>query len=134
MGRGWQAGKPPSIPQMGSLSFAEILTIAVVILIIFGPNRLPEFARKLGELMAKARQATQQFSDDISGEFSDSTEPLRGVKADFEGIKHDIKKVGSAFVAPDEMPSVDKKLPAPGSPNGDETGEIEIVDRDEPTS
>ena len=119
---------------MGSLSFAEILTIAVVILIIFGPDRLPEFARKLGDFVSKARRATQQFSQDISGEFSDSTEPLRSVQADLEGIKHDIKKVGSAFIAPDEMPSVDKKLPPPVAPSGDETGEVEIVDRDETPS
>ena len=31
---------------MGSLSISEILTILVVILVIFGPDRLPEFVRE----------------------------------------------------------------------------------------
>ena len=76
---------------MGSLSFAEIVTILLVILVIFGPNRLPEFARKLGELMAQARRATSQFSKDISSEWGDAVEPLMDVKKDFDGVKQDLK-------------------------------------------
>ncbi len=126
---------------MGSLSFAEILTILVVILIIFGPNRLPEFARKLGALMAKARKMTSQFTSDIAGEFSDSADPLKSAKDDYEGIKDDLKKAGSAFTGfttlpdVDEMPSFDKELPStPPMPSTDaepDTGEIEIVEKDE---
>lgn len=126
---------------MGSLSFAEIVTIVVIILIIFGPNRLPEFAKKLGELMAKARKMTSQFTSEISGEFSDAADPLKGAKDDYDGIKDDLKKAGSAFTGytampdVDEMPSVDKKLPpVPENPEIDdelETGEIEIASDDE---
>ncbi len=117
---------------MGSLSFAEIITIVVVILIIFGPNRLPEFARKLGELMAKARRATSQFTNELSGEFSDAADPLKSAKDDYDGIKDDLKKAGSAFAGYTEMPSVDKKLEPPPEPTDDsdpgaETGEIEII-------
>jgi Sec-independent protein translocase protein TatA len=131
---------------MGSFSFMEIVTIVVVILIIFGPDRLPEFSRRIGELVAKARKATAQFTSEISGEFSDSAEPLKGAKADYEAIKDDLKKAGAAFTgyadmpSVDEMPSVDKKIrPQPEDSAGAEadadsdveTGEIEVVGRDE---
>lgn len=120
---------------MGSLSFAEIVTIVVVILIIFGPNRLPELSRRIGQLVAKARKATAQFTSEISGEFSDTADPLKGAKGDFEGIKEDLKKAGAAFTGYTEMPSVDKKLlpptDEPDDASGVETGEIEIVRADE---
>ncbi len=82
---------------MGSLSFAEIVTIVLVILIIFGPNRLPEFARKIGELISKARQATSQFAEEISGEWSDAAEPIKAAKDDLQGIKDDLKQAGATF-------------------------------------
>ena len=82
---------------MGSLSFAEIVTILLVILIVFGPNRLPEFARKLGELMAQARRATSQFSKDISSEWGEAVEPIMAVKEDFDGVKKDLKDATAAI-------------------------------------
>lgn len=82
---------------MGSLSFAEIVTILLVVLIVFGPNRLPEFARKLGELMAQARRATSQFSKEISGEWGDAVAPIVAVKEDFDGVKKDLKDATAAI-------------------------------------
>lgn len=82
---------------MGSLSFAEIVTILLVVLVIFGPNRLPEFARKIGELMAQARRATSQFSKDISTEWGDAVEPIMAVKEDFDGVKKDLKDATAAI-------------------------------------
>ena len=82
---------------MGSLSFAEIITILLVVLIVFGPNRLPEFAKKLGELMAQARRATSQFSKDISTEWGDAVDPIRAVKEDYDGVKKDIKDATAAI-------------------------------------
>jgi Sec-independent protein translocase protein TatA len=125
---------------MGSFSFMEIVTIVVVILIIFGPNRLPEFSKKVGQLVAKARKATSQFTNEISGEFADSAEPLRSAKDDYDGIKDDLKKAGAAFTGYTEMPSVDKKIRPQDKDSAEmaepfdtefETGEIEVVDQDE---
>jgi sec-independent protein translocase protein TatB len=96
---------------MGSLSFAEIITILLVVLVIFGPNRLPEFARKLGELMAQARRVTSQFSKDISTEWGDAVEPIMAVKEDFDGVKKDLKDATAAITG----------LGATAKPKADET-------------
>jgi sec-independent protein translocase protein TatB len=82
---------------MGSLSLAEIVTIVVVILIIFGPDRLPEFARKVGELLAKARNATSQFREDVTREWGDATDPILAAKEDLDGIKSDLKEASKSF-------------------------------------
>ena len=98
---------------MGSLSFAEIVTILLVVLVIFGPNRLPEFARKIGELMAQARRATSQFSKDISSEWGDAVNPIMAVKEDFDGVKKDLKDATAAITglgaAEDLIPEGKKK-------------------------
>lgn len=82
---------------MGSLSFGEILTIILVILIIFGPNRLPEFSRKVGEFVARARNATSEFASSIQNEMGDDGETLRGISDDIAGIRKGVSDAASAF-------------------------------------
>ena len=50
------------MPEIGPL---EILVIAVVALIVFGPEKLPEVGRKVGSFMAGIRR----MSSDVRSEF-----------------------------------------------------------------
>jgi sec-independent protein translocase protein TatB len=45
------------------MSIAEILIILVVVLIVLGPERLPELARMLGKGMREVRKASNMFRD-----------------------------------------------------------------------
>ena len=47
----------------GSLGVPELLLIFAVILIVFGPRRIPEIGRTLGKALAEFRKAT----DDLKG-------------------------------------------------------------------
>jgi TatA/E family protein of Tat protein translocase len=46
---------------MGSLGMPEILMILVVALIIFGPRKLPELGKTLGQSLAQFRKASDDF-------------------------------------------------------------------------
>ena len=50
---------------MFGIDFEELIVLAVLAFILFGPQKLPEYAQKLGQLVARLRQAssemTQQF-------------------------------------------------------------------------
>jgi sec-independent protein translocase protein TatB len=46
----------------------EMAVIAVVALLIFGPDRLPEFARQAGRMVRQVRQFSQAARDDIRAE------------------------------------------------------------------
>jgi TatA/E family protein of Tat protein translocase len=46
---------------IGSLSPTEILFILVIALIIFGPRKLPELGRSLGQGLAQFRKASEDF-------------------------------------------------------------------------
>lgn len=78
---------------MGSLSFGEIVTILVIVLVIFGPERLPELARRLGAIVAKARQATASFTRQIEAEYGEAAQPIHELRSQLEGAKQEISDV-----------------------------------------
>lgn len=46
---------------MGSMGWSEILIILVIALIIFGPRKLPELGRSLGQGLAQFRKAGEDL-------------------------------------------------------------------------
>lgn len=44
-----------------SIGSSELILIAAVALIVFGPRKLPEMAKKIGKTMAEFRNATNEF-------------------------------------------------------------------------
>jgi sec-independent protein translocase protein TatB len=46
----------------------EFLVIFVVAILVFGPDKLPEFARQAGRLLRQVRNFTQAARDDIRSE------------------------------------------------------------------
>ena len=53
---------------MFGIGLPELMVIIVVAVIVFGPDRLPEFARQAGRLVRQLRQFTNAARDDIRNE------------------------------------------------------------------
>jgi sec-independent protein translocase protein TatB len=53
---------------MGSFGFTEMLFIAVLALLIFGPKKLPELARMIGKTMAEFRRASSDLRHQLDEE------------------------------------------------------------------
>jgi TatA/E family protein of Tat protein translocase len=51
-------------------------TIAVIALIVFGPRRLPEIARKAGKALRELRSATAELKAGIEAEYEEALGPL----------------------------------------------------------
>lgn len=81
-----------------SFSFSELLTILVVVVIVFGPHRLPEMARKMGELAARARRSLDSLRAEIGTDYKDVIDPIRGAREDLRGLRQDIQKTAKSVV------------------------------------
>ena len=55
----------PAIAFLESLGGWEILAISVVILLLFGPKRLPEIIRLIGKTSAHFQRTLQDFKDQL---------------------------------------------------------------------
>jgi sec-independent protein translocase protein TatB len=75
---------------MPNFTLSEILTIALVILIVFGPQRLPEMAKKTGQVVRKARQMASDLRREFEGEFQDVAQPLKEVGDELKGVGQDV--------------------------------------------
>jgi sec-independent protein translocase protein TatB len=53
---------------MFGLSFGEIVIIAIVALLLLGPDRLPEAAKTLGKGLREIRKATDDLKDQVERE------------------------------------------------------------------
>lgn len=53
---------------MLGIGFAEFMVIGVIALLVFGPDKLPDFARQAGRMVRQVRHLTQQARDDIRSE------------------------------------------------------------------
>ena len=54
-----------------SMSGGEILLIVIAIYLVFGPKKIPEFARMLGRGINELRRATDDIKNEIKRETSD---------------------------------------------------------------
>ena len=53
---------------MFGVGLPEFAVLFVVAIVVFGPDRLPEFARQAGRFLRQVRQFTQAARDDIRSE------------------------------------------------------------------
>lgn len=91
---------------MFGISFSELLVIMTVILLVFGPKRMPEMARQLGKIFGQFRRT----SDTMRKEFYNSIYPpdsgahslqhdLKSVKQEIETVTKDIKQASNKVIS-----------------------------------
>lgn len=61
------------------ISGGELLIIMIAIFIVFGPQRIPELARKVGKGINDIKQATNKIKSEISEEVKDVTDTVKDV-------------------------------------------------------
>jgi sec-independent protein translocase protein TatB len=72
------------------LSMTHMAVLFVVVLVIFGPHKLPELARGLGKLMAEFRKASTDFKSAFEQEMRD---------IERQGIQAERKRAAEAVAA-----------------------------------
>lgn len=59
------------------LGWPEILLILALVLVLFGPKRLPEIAEAMGKSIRKFKSATNEAAQDVKRELDDAGRELR---------------------------------------------------------
>lgn len=75
-----------------SFSGAEILTIAVIALVVFGPGRLPEIARTIGGYLRELKAAVTDLRRGIEDEIGPLREPIKEIKEDIRKPVSDVRR------------------------------------------
>ena len=109
---------------MFDIGFSEMLVIAVVALIVIGPERLPKVARTLGHLFGRMQRYVNDVKADISREMElDELRKLQNTIQDaaqsFEtSVKSEVAAAESGFqkLAQEANPIADPALTPPGAP------------------
>lgn len=92
-------------PPMFGLSFGEIVIIAILALVLLGPDRLPEAAKTIGKTVRDLKKATDGLKDQIETELYQTEKSLeKMIKAP------EVPPVTSAAMAASARP------PAPAPP------------------
>ncbi|HEX8879777.1 MAG TPA: twin-arginine translocase TatA/TatE family subunit, partial [Candidatus Acidoferrum sp.] len=89
------------------LSIPHMIVLFVVVLVVFGPQKLPELARGLGKLMAEFRKASLDFKTAFEEEIRD---------LERQALLAERKKAAEAAAASSAAPPAQPEaLPAPAS-------------------
>ena len=96
---------------MGPIGMPEMVVIAVIALIIFGPRKLPELGKSLGKSIAEFKRASNELKNTLEEEIR--TEEL-----------NDARK--SAQIPPSASVPVSTPAPAaPDAPEGETTPRVD---------
>ena len=108
----------------GGIGFWEIAVILVVVLLVMGPNKIPEVARTLGKGLRAARRAGQELRDAIDPE--EYKRPFRAWEVNHEIEEAEVEdryecpedqKVTNGEVMPEmEQPVTVQPEPVTGKP------------------
>jgi len=67
---------------MFGISFEELLVLAVLTLILFGPEKMVEYAAKAGRLVARARRLSEELVQQVRQAGSQYVEPIKELRQD----------------------------------------------------
>ena len=56
---------------------AEIILVAVLFLLLFGPSKLPQMARDLGRFVNEARRSMDEFKSELTANVDDDDDERR---------------------------------------------------------
>lgn len=117
---------------MFDIGFWELLVIGVVLLLVLGPERLPEVAKQAAFFLRKARQGMYRLRNEMKDEIGeDPFEGLKEARREMSDFKNDIKQMGRDLADSAEVDEVKKQASQQGDPVTDDP-EMQGLDQEQP--
>jgi sec-independent protein translocase protein TatB len=70
---------------MFGVGFQEMLLVGLLLLVLFGPSKLPQMARDFGRFVNEARRSVDEFKEELMSEEPDGRKPRQGRKPEVGG-------------------------------------------------
>jgi TatA/E family protein of Tat protein translocase len=83
------------------LSVPHMIVVFLVVLVVFGPQKLPELARSLGKLMAEFRKASTDFKSAFEEEMRDLERQARVAELRKKNAEAEAAEARAKELAPD---------------------------------
>lgn len=110
---------------MFDVGFSELIVIAIVALVVIGPERLPKVARTAGLLLGRLQRYVNDVKADINREMQ--LDELKALRSELQESARDLEQRVSSELRSVEQ-SVAATLPSPGDTNSPVTvGDAEPV-------
>ena len=104
---------------MFDIGFSELIVIALVALIVIGPERLPRVARTLGALLGRAQRYVNDVKADIQREVD--LDELKNIRSTFQdaakSVGESVSQVGEELRTAGE--SLNQSISATGEPKAE---------------
>lgn len=105
------------------LQGSEIIIILLVALVVLGPERLPEIARKLGRWSVELRQAARDLRSGLEAEVGDLRRIKDEIQTPVREIQRDVRDAGKQIEGPvreirGDMRDVGKEIEEAGDTRG----------------
>lgn len=100
------------------VGYQEILLVAVLIVIVVGPRRMPEMAYYLGRGVKKLQRYARVVRDEFSEEFTYLNDEMEAVRSDMQEVQISVRQVR------EELAEVKGEVEEVGSEAAGELGEV----------
>ncbi|MGQ9645958.1 MAG: Sec-independent protein translocase protein TatB [Thermodesulfobacteriota bacterium] len=100
---------------MFNIGLPELLIIAAIALIVFGPNKLPELAKAFGRAMREFRKATEEVKESFEAETKDLEELKETLTQENLVADFGEEFTASTEVAPMTPASEEEAIPSEGA-------------------
>ena len=109
---------------MFDIAFSEILVIAVVALVVIGPERLPKVARTLGHMFGRLQRYVNEVKADINREME--LDELRKLQSEVQSAARDLESsmTSAAREVESGVRSVETQLNEAGNPSAATAGSV----------
>lgn len=112
----------------GPFGLSEILLIGVIVLLLFGPRRLPEMGRQAGKIVTRLRRSSSElrraFEAEVAAAEIDAS-PVREIGQGLRDVSRDLGSVAASLTTgvpapPASPPPGTDASAAPPAPSRDE--------------
>ncbi len=111
---------------MFNIGLPELLIIAAIALIVFGPNKLPELARAFGKAMREFKKATEEVKESFEAETRELDE-LKSTITDDKALADLAEEISKPLEVHDPPPPIPAESIPQEAPSPEEGSALQSV-------